>query len=109
MSFPKEGRIFPKKGNNFPEGSSHADYAAVIAVALRKELGGTHRAVKTIVGWTGASERTVKNWLAGKAGPRGEHLIALAHHSGAVLEAFLILAGKGPTAPASELIDLRDA
>lgn len=61
MSFPKEGRIFLKKGKDFPEAKGGAVYAMVIAAALRQELGGMHRTVKTVIGWTGASERTVKN------------------------------------------------
>ncbi len=40
-----------------------------ITEALRAELGDTHRAVKTVTRWTGANERTVKNWLTGHARP----------------------------------------
>jgi hypothetical protein len=43
---------------------------------------------------TGASERTVKYWLAGERGPSGDHLIALARHSDAVLFMLLALAGR---------------
>lgn len=35
--------------------------------------------------WTGATERTVKYWFSGERGPSGDHLIALARHSDAVL------------------------
>jgi hypothetical protein len=42
--------------------------------------------------WTGANERTVKNWIAGTHGPSGEHLIVLAHHSNAVMMVFHQLA-----------------
>lgn len=44
--------------------------------------------------WTGASERTVKYWLAGERGPSGDHLIALARHSDAVLFMLFALAGR---------------
>jgi hypothetical protein len=44
--------------------------------------------------WTGASERTVKYWFAGERGPSGDHLIALARHSDAVLYVVLALAGR---------------
>jgi len=44
--------------------------------------------------WTGASERTVKYWLAGERGPSGDHLIALVRHSDAVLFMLLALAGR---------------
>jgi hypothetical protein len=61
---------------------------------LRHELGDTHQAVKTVMRWTGAGERTAKNWLAGTRGPTGEYLLSLVGHSNAVLEAFLRLAGR---------------
>jgi hypothetical protein len=44
--------------------------------------------------WTGASERTAKNWLTGARGPTGKHLVSLVHHSDAVLEMLLQLAGR---------------
>src|SRR5208282_5820902 len=104
MSFLKKGKILPKKGNFFPNGS----YAVEISLALRQNLGDTHRAVKTLMRWTGASERTVKNWLSGSSGPRGEHLIALVHRSDEVLEAVLRLAGRGQVLLAMKVFDARD-
>jgi hypothetical protein len=77
---PKTGNVFPRDRNA---------YASEIGNALKRELGGTHRAVKTVMRWTGAGERTVKNWLAGQIGPSGIHLIALIRHSDAVLETVL--------------------
>src|SRR5262249_39373011 len=53
------------------------------------ELGDTHRAVKTVMRWTGASERAVKNWLAGDAGPQGHYLIKILRYSNAALETIL--------------------
>ena len=104
MSFLKKGKILPKKGNFFPKGS----YAVEISLALRQSLGNTHRAVKTLMRWTGASERTVKNWLSGSSGPSGEHLIALMHHSDEVLEAVLRLAGREQVLLAVKVFDARD-
>jgi hypothetical protein len=104
--------MFPKKGKIFPGGSGtrtpELHYAAAIAAALRKELGDTHQAVKTVLKWTVADERTVKNWLAGTHGPRGEHLIALIHHSDAVMDAFLRLTGREPVIVANKLVGARD-
>jgi hypothetical protein len=61
--------MFPKKGNNFPKttesGKCKLNYQSAIAAALSIELGNSHRAVKTVMRWTGANERTVKNWLLG--------------------------------------------
>lgn len=47
-----------------------------------------------MAGWTGANEKTVKNWFSGTYGPSGEHLVALARHSDEVLAAFLAMAGR---------------
>jgi hypothetical protein len=38
---------------------------------------------------TGANERTVKNWLSGRYGPCGSHLIVLMRHSDEVIESVL--------------------
>ena len=94
----KKGNLLPKKGNVLHrvgrEGGSDLGYAGAIADALRHDLGTTHQAVKSVMRWTGASERTVKYWFAGTGGPSGEHLIALARHSDAVLAVILQLAGR---------------
>jgi hypothetical protein len=94
----KKGTSVPKKGT-FVHRSGRGDggdvsYAVAIAVALRRELGTTHQAVKSVMRWTGASERTVKYWLSGSRGPSGEHLIALAASSETILEIFLRRAGR---------------
>ncbi len=65
-----------------------------MAMALREELGSTNRAIKMAMRWTGASERTVKFWLAGEQGPSGDPLIALERHSDAVLFVLLALVGR---------------
>jgi hypothetical protein len=80
----------------------------VIAAELRRELGDTH-SVKTIMNWTGANERTVKNWLTGRYGPNGEHLIQLFRYSDFVLDAFLRLAGREQTIAQEGLVTLREA
>ena len=59
--------------------------------------------------WTGANERTVKNWLAGRRGPRGEHLLALIRHSNVVLEIVLQLAGREQIIAGKALFDARNA
>ncbi|KTB72282.1 hypothetical protein AO067_04315 [Pseudomonas viridiflava ICMP 13104] len=79
--------MFPKKGNTFP---SRQDYARGVAAALQQELGSTHQAVKTLMKWTDANERTAKNWLSGTSGPRGEYLVRLVMHSDQVLAYFLL-------------------
>lgn len=84
----------PKTGTNVHLEADVADYRTAIAAALRDELGLTHRAVKTAMRWTGASERTVNYWIAGECGPSGEHLIALARHSDIVFHMVLLLADR---------------
>ena len=104
--------MFPKKGNVFPSADGEVrlevSYRQTIAAALRQELGGTHRAVKTTMRWTGASERTAKNWIAGSHGPSGENLISLLRHSDEVLIGLLTLAGRGEAIVALRLVEMRD-
>ena len=92
MSFPKRGNVFPSVSG----GPKHPDagYAAIVSDALRADLGGTHRAVKTLTQWTGANNRSAKNWLAGTFGPNGDHIIVLLRKSDAVLTALLSAAGR---------------
>lgn len=108
----KKGNSLPKKGNVLHradrERGPGVDYASAIAGALRQELGMTHQAVKSVMRWTGASERTVKYWFAGVGGPSGEHLIALARHSDLVLRVFLQLAGRPTYEGALRLVQARD-
>lgn len=53
---PKRGRkLHPWNGL----AKSAKDYGELIADALRREHDDTHRTVKTIMCWTGASERSV--------------------------------------------------
>lgn len=90
----KMGTVVPKMGTILHLEADAIDYRSAIAAALRDELGSTHRAIKTAMRWTGASERTVKYWIAGERGPSGEHLIALARHSDMVFHMVLMLADR---------------
>lgn len=104
--------MFPIKGNVFPNADGEVrlevNYRQMIAAALRRELGGTHQAVKTTMRWTGATERTAKNWIAGSHGPSGEHLISLLRHSDEVLIGLFTLAGRGEAIVAFRLVEMRD-
>ncbi|WP_136439350.1 hypothetical protein [Pacificoceanicola onchidii] len=88
---------------------NNLDYRLEIAAALKRELGGSHRAIKATMNWTGASERTTKNWLAGTHGPAGVHLIELMRHSDEVAETVLTLCGRSEVAISLELACLRTA
>jgi len=102
--FPKKGKGFPSTGGTRGE----LDYAASIATALRGELGDSHQAIKTVMRWTGATDRTAKNWVTGIRGPTGEHLISLARHSDAVFEVIIRAAGRESLLIALQLIDARE-
>ena len=100
--------MLPKKGIVFPNHENLGPYPRAIAYVLKCELGSTHQAVKTIRKWTGAGERTVKNWLAGISGPSGKHLVDLIRNSDDVLQVLLIMAGRDQTVAAQHLGDLRN-
>ena len=59
------------------------------------------------MGWTGACERTAKNWLAGTRGPAGEHLILLLRNSDTVLDAILRLSERQASSRALDLFEAR--
>lgn len=101
--------MLPKTGKGFRRGAQGEGYAVLIAASLRKELGTTHAAAKILMRWTGASERTAKNWLSGSSGPSGEHLIELLRHSDVILGAVLHMAGRGGAIYAAQLTELHSS
>lgn len=104
--------MFHKKGNTFHrkcgERVSAAEYRKAISSALSQELGGAGRAAKSTMRWTGASERTAKNWISGSYGPTGENLIALMKHSDTVFAVVLELAGRSEEISAARLKLVRE-
>jgi hypothetical protein len=111
MSFPKKGKFFPKgKGHSGKVGHlTNGCFVEEITSALRRSPGGSRASVKTVANWTGANEKTVKNWFSGKYGPSGEHLIALARNSDEVLSTFLTMAGRENLMVAIKLATAEDA
>lgn len=111
MSFPKKGKFFPKENRYAGSGRNGTDGCFVdeIASALRRSLGDSRAGVKTVASWTGANEKTVKNWFAGKYGPSGEHLVALARHSDEVLGTLLAMAGRDDLMVATKLVAAEQA
>ena len=97
--------MFPKKGKTFPD---RQEYASGLALALQSELGSTHQAVKTLMRWTNANERTAKNWLKGTCGPRGEHLARLVQLSDAALATFLDMSRRSSSIIRTTLPSLRN-
>lgn len=115
MSFHKKGRKFrPISGKHLPKSAAKRavakdfDFTAVIAETLRETFGGTAVAVKTVMAYTGAGERTVRNWFDGKNGPNGNNLVSLARNSDEVLEVFLLMADRGDIVAAKALVDARE-
>ena len=109
MSFPKKGKSFPKSGGQGGSDFSVDDHAFAmkIASALRSELKDRNSRAKLVAGWTGANERTVKNWILGRYAPCGRHLVVLAQHSDQVLNAILSMAGREDLLLARTVEDLR--
>lgn len=97
MSFPKKGNLFPagiSADRDCERPASARTFAAEISSALNDALGKTPAHIKIVATWTGANERTVKNWFAGSYGPSGEHLITLIKHCDAVLAAVLSMSDR---------------
>ena len=116
MSLPKKGKFFPKKGKSFPKrgGNGGSDFrlddhafAMKIALALKSELKDRNSRAKLVAAWTGASERTVKNWILGRYAPCGRHLVVLAQHSDQVLNAILSMADRQDLLLGRRVGDLR--
>ncbi len=73
--------------------------ASDLAEALQAEFENRSNAAKTLMRWTGVSNRGARYWLSGERCPNGWQLILLARHSDAVLRAILQMCGR----PAFEL------
>ena len=111
MSFPKKGKFFPKENGYNGSGGHQTSgcFADEIASALKRSLGNSRAGVKTVAAWTGANEKTVKNWFSGTYGPSGAHLIALARNSDEVLGTFLAMAGREDLMVAIKLATAEEA
>jgi hypothetical protein len=83
------------------------DFNRMVAAALRNELGESRRSIKTVINWTGACERTAKNWLSGSYGPSGHHLVQLAKNSDEIFDLFLVLSERRPMITTVSLVRLR--
>jgi len=89
--------MLPNSGSKVPKASDHlaeAELGRLLGGALRGELGSSARATKTIMRWTGASDRSARKWMHGEGAPSGAHLLALARGSERVMELLLELTGR---------------
>lgn len=106
----RDRKIQSISGKDFPidaRGDDRERFSAVIADALHREFGDTHAAIKIVVGLTNANERAVKNWFSAKNGPTGRHLVDLVRTSDEVLEAVLLMSGRGDLVVAKKLVDAK--
>jgi hypothetical protein len=85
----KKGKKFPPQGGEITE----KEFAEAVARALEIEFGTSAHAASTIMRWTGVSERSAKNWLAGCHGPSGSNLLLLARHCASVRQMIFRLMG----------------
>lgn len=88
--------MLPKSGARLPKlhiSLSEAQFAGLLAEALKQELGGSHRASKTIMTWTAVSDHTARAWLHGRKCPSSLHLLGLAAQSRLVMNLVLRLTG----------------
>jgi len=92
---PKSGTPFPAERGTPP---SEREFTGRIRQTLRDELGGSRAAAKSIMRWTGVSDRTARNWLNGASSPSGCHLVRLARESDAVLGVILSSSGRSELA-----------
>lgn len=106
--------MLPKKGKKLPpwEGAlaGRQAYAEIIATLLRQEHGDSHRAVKQLMRQTGASERTIKHWLAANHGPDNVYLLRLIATSPVIrafIQGVIEMGVRGPQRPDRELLELR--
>lgn len=94
MSFPQKGNLFPTgSGSNLPP-IDPLTFASVISLALMRARSDRQISIKNVVNWTGANERTVKNWFSGRFGPSGDHLMVLANHCDEVMDAIIRMSGR---------------
>jgi hypothetical protein len=106
----RSGKMLHKKGKNLQaegEAISEREVADAVAKALRSEFGHMSHATSTLMRWTGASERTAKNWLSGSYGPTSANLFLLARHSPAIRQLILRFAKMPPVLLSENLHGLR--
>lgn len=103
--------MIPNKGTTVPlrRRGGRQECAANLATALRSEFKTGSHAAKTIMRWTGVSNRGARYWLAGERCPNGWQLILLARHSDAVLRALLGMCGRPALELHLEIDTLRNA
>jgi hypothetical protein len=111
MSVSVKGKKSHKTGEKLPSKLMRKRqariYAEAVAEVLKGELQAPGLSTKTIMNWTNAGERTVKGWIAGSNGPRGECLVELMRSSNCAFERVLSMSGRGHVVIDYRLIQLK--
>lgn len=103
MSFRKTGKFLHKS-----EGEAGEDaFAAMVATVLHGRFEERPASIKVVARWTGASERTVKNWFSGHCAPRGHFFRSLVLNCPEMLDAFLLSVGGGDRLAAAKLMEVQ--
>ena len=88
--------MVPNSGSRLPKTQislSDGELAELIGFALKRDLGASRRATKTVMAWTGVSDHTARAWLNGRASPSAVHLVMLAANCRPVMLVVLRLTG----------------
>lgn len=111
MSVPPKGEELPIKGGKSPSArvrqEQAQEFARAIAEALKEELV-RGASIKTIMAWTGAGERTVKEWLAGSNAPRAFQVECLMRSSDLIYERLMVRTGRKPVVNRESLKALKE-
>ena len=88
--------MIPNRGTSVhaPRQGSRQQCASSLACALHEEFADSSNAAKTLMRWTGVSNRGARYWLSGERCPNGWQLILLARNSDCVLRAMLAMCGR---------------
>ena len=103
MSFRKTGKFLHNS-----EGEAGEDaFATMVARVLRGRFKERPASIKIVARWTGASERTVKNWFSGHCAPRGHFFRSLVLNCPEMLDAFLLSVGGGDRLASAKLMEVQ--
>lgn len=111
MSFTENDRKFRSRiGKSFHDGGGYdgPPFGETIAAALKAEFGSAPSAVKRVARLAAANERTARNWIEGRNGPSGDHLVRLMRHSDAVFDLVLSLSRRDRVVVGAMLMNLRE-
>lgn len=86
---PKTGLLLPAKQPPFKT----VALVDILKSSLQSELGNSRRATKTVMRWTGVSDKAARSWINGLASPNGIHLFNIMKNSPVTTITLLEMAG----------------